>query len=610
MPPKQEPLVAEPLRPAHEDIEAQSKRHRHTTNSSLWHDHTPLFMFFKDQSRRPKLQERLERMMLTENFLAQEPPKYAQGYPNVAGFMAIGGNLAIFRRFDRMAYLSTLHQQSRLLAVEREIDDMDTLDDDFDAIVLGFMKFWKLELEMVEQYHAELFPPTTTESDLEKYLTVSDSTKKRDSVLFTPLESLRWVEIVLKTYPGKIAPYVVLRGNWRQKVKDMDEFAISLVFTKDDPLELPMVFKHTKIHKKDFTLAATWNFKGTDIRDGGPFRPSYLMGKEFQERVHRWFKSSLPSTEDPYDSRTLRVVIWYDRDTVVSPSGISGAIAIASCNQNLKESIESVEKLRYVCQNDWKSKVIPDQGELFLGMEQKYVAVTLNYIASQNLAALRDRSVMANSTRQEDITRLNALNRLEPLLAAYRSSLMTNAQMSRFEAPTHRGLAALRHWFRGGAMKDVQLHRLELQGLSKGVYGQKEHNEDLVAVGAPSGRDYLSRLTKIILPKVFKVRSQAPMQRLDGIYFYSDTKISTLVSVVGALLGVGLLIGAIVGLDQLDTKAARLGLICALTVAFAMVLLFTTTTTRGEVFGATAAYAAVLVVYVGGALGNTPAKSS
>jgi hypothetical protein len=79
------------------------------------------------------------------------------------------------------------------------------------------------------------------------------------------------------------------------------------------------------------------------------------------------------------------------------------------------------------------------------------------------------------------------------------------------------------------------------------------------------------------------------MQDLGGTYFYSDSKIANLVSFIGAFLAVGLLIGAIVGLDQLDKKASRLGLICALTVAFALVLLLTTTSTRGEVFGASAA---------------------
>lgn len=79
------------------------------------------------------------------------------------------------------------------------------------------------------------------------------------------------------------------------------------------------------------------------------------------------------------------------------------------------------------------------------------------------------------------------------------------------------------------------------------------------------------------------------MQDLGDIYFYSEKSVENLVSIIGMVLAAGLLIGAIVGLDRLSNKAARLGTICALTVAFALVLYFTTTSTRGEVFGASAA---------------------
>ena len=80
------------------------------------------------------------------------------------------------------------------------------------------------------------------------------------------------------------------------------------------------------------------------------------------------------------------------------------------------------------------------------------------------------------------------------------------------------------------------------------------------------------------------------MQDLGETYFYSDSRMSMIASFVGSFLAVGLLIGAIVGLDQLHSKGKRLGLICALTIAFALVLIFTTTSTRGEIFGASAAY--------------------
>ncbi|KAH9878019.1 hypothetical protein J1614_003236 [Plenodomus biglobosus] len=554
-----------------------------------------------------------KRIEYTDTPLYQEPPRYAPGYPRVAGFMACGGNLAVFRKFDRMAYLSTLHQQSKLLAVEREIDDMDALDYEFMLVVDELPKEWDLEPWDLKQFHKEQWQSNTTVSTLDEYLGRRRTAKECDSVPFKSLDALRWIEIVFKNGKGLVAPYIILRGNWRQDVKNEDEFTISLVFTSNDPYRLPMVIMRTKYDKKDYTEAASWNIKGSDVLGNGPFKPSCFIGKAFQNLLVPRLLSRLVSPISPdikpteYDSTTLRLIVCYKTTPFQPESETSSAIAIASYTSGPTETIMSTGGLRCISQEDASAGNIPQEDHDLTEFEKKFFSVALEYVERQRFAALKDRSVMVKSSRQEDVTRVNALNRLESLLVAYRSTLITNVQMSRCDAPTTRGLATLRHWFQGG--EELVPSELPLQGAAQGVYTDRKHVEDLVAVGAPSGRDYLSRMMMILLPKVFKIRKQQPMQDLEGAYFYSDTKITALVSVVGAFLGVGLLIGAIVGLDQLDTKAARLGLICALTVAFAMVLLFTTTTTRGEVFGATAAYAAVLVVYVGGALGNSPSAA-
>ena len=68
------------------------------------------------------------------------------------------------------------------------------------------------------------------------------------------------------------------------------------------------------------------------------------------------------------------------------------------------------------------------------------------------------------------------------------------------------------------------------------------------------------------------------------------------------LLAAALLFGAIYTLYYIDSDQIKLGLIAGFTTAFALCVSLITNARRGEVFGACAAYAAVLVVFVSGGL--------
>ena len=69
-----------------------------------------------------------------------------------------------------------------------------------------------------------------------------------------------------------------------------------------------------------------------------------------------------------------------------------------------------------------------------------------------------------------------------------------------------------------------------------------------------------------------------------------------------------LLIGAIVSLYVVTQPAAKLGLVAMYTVLFASSVTLCTNARRAEVFAATAAYAAVLVVFVSGDLGGSKSE--
>lgn len=91
---------------------------------------------------------------------------------------------------------------------------------------------------------------------------------------------------------------------------------------------------------------------------------------------------------------------------------------------------------------------------------------------------------------------------------------------------------------------------------------------------------------------------------------YKNTHITRTVALLDLLLAAVLLIGAIANLYFVTKQAAKLGLIAMYTILFAASVTLCTNARRAEVFAATAAYAAVLVVFVSGELGGGGAGGS
>jgi hypothetical protein len=74
------------------------------------------------------------------------------------------------------------------------------------------------------------------------------------------------------------------------------------------------------------------------------------------------------------------------------------------------------------------------------------------------------------------------------------------------------------------------------------------------------------------------------------------------------VLAAVLLIGAIVNLYLVSKPKAKLGLVAMYTILFASSVALCTNARRAELFASTAAYAAVLVVFVSGDLGGSKSE--
>jgi hypothetical protein len=81
---------------------------------------------------------------------------------------------------------------------------------------------------------------------------------------------------------------------------------------------------------------------------------------------------------------------------------------------------------------------------------------------------------------------------------------------------------------------------------------------------------------------------------------FENTHIVRTVSAFNLVLAAVLLVGVTVNLYVVEKERTKLGLIAIYTLFFASGMMICTNVRRAEVFAATAAYAAVLVVFVSG----------
>jgi formate/nitrite transporter FocA (FNT family) len=87
--------------------------------------------------------------------------------------------------------------------------------------------------------------------------------------------------------------------------------------------------------------------------------------------------------------------------------------------------------------------------------------------------------------------------------------------------------------------------------------------------------------------------------------YFKDPIITTTTRVISVCLAATLLVGSILALYFVANDAARLGILLAFIITFAFGVATTTSASRDSIFAATAAYAAVLIVFISGDLSNS-----
>jgi hypothetical protein len=90
-----------------------------------------------------------------------------------------------------------------------------------------------------------------------------------------------------------------------------------------------------------------------------------------------------------------------------------------------------------------------------------------------------------------------------------------------------------------------------------------------------------------------------PLDHSAGLYNYPDRTITKLSSLVATVVSSVLPIAGVIVLYFVENTLARIGIIAGMTALFSLCLALLTAARKSEIFAATAAFSAVLVVFLG-----------
>ncbi|KAH9908518.1 hypothetical protein F4778DRAFT_350218 [Xylariomycetidae sp. FL2044] len=187
------------------------------------------------------------------------------------------------------------------------------------------------------------------------------------------------------------------------------------------------------------------------------------------------------------------------------------------------------------------------------------------------------------SGRPDAGERMKLILELREKLKTYHETLLLQSQVAQLHHPENRVLAAVKHFFE-------RPHHI-LGGKAKNFLNSPI---DLVVLKAPAEVDYLSN----VLRRYWASEKEETRDGVNHFARFNERSISITVTIINIILAACFLIGPIVGLNFSRSPTAKLVMISLFTAFFALSLGLITNAKRAEIFGASAAYAAVLVVFV------------
>ena len=183
-------------------------------------------------------------------------------------------------------------------------------------------------------------------------------------------------------------------------------------------------------------------------------------------------------------------------------------------------------------------------------------------------------------------------------------TLLRQAQICELNPPSTRVLSTYRDYLEGRGTKADGITNLELLGGRAKTFLSPETETDLIALRKNPEEDLLSKY----LEDHWAFQKHQSTDPIDRTTLYKNSHVVRTVAAISMIIAAILLISAILSLHVVTSDKAKLGLVAMYTILFALSVGVLTNARRAEVFAATAAYAAVLVVFVSGELGGSSGR--
>ncbi|KAF1911088.1 hypothetical protein BDU57DRAFT_109835 [Ampelomyces quisqualis] len=197
-----------------------------------------------------------------------------------------------------------------------------------------------------------------------------------------------------------------------------------------------------------------------------------------------------------------------------------------------------------------------------------------------------------SSSKQHE--RWNLMHRTRATLREYQETLIRQSESAALGTPSKGVLEAFTAEFYGKGPS--------LLGSSETIYNSNDSNtQDLVQIYCTERKDRVSAFLAKHMFRWLQTTASSKSTRVDPrvTYLYTQ-RLDLAVEFFYALLSIALLLGAILSLYFVENPFWRIGIIILFTLLFATCAVFLADGRRLAVFGACAAYAAVLVVFVSG----------
>ncbi|KAH8814405.1 hypothetical protein F5882DRAFT_69499 [Hyaloscypha sp. PMI_1271] len=242
---------------------------------------------------------------------------------------------------------------------------------------------------------------------------------------------------------------------------------------------------------------------------------------------------------------------------------------------------EDKDFIRRNCKINAEKEIIPSEAAL----EALQITKDWTTFVSRAEKDIRDDDFSKNGrTKDHYRKRLDTILEIQTVLKQYQEALILHNKVLQLDSPGSRALEVFKAWF-------------NRKKPFAGKGNKLMENDDIAALRPSQGQDRLSKTLQKRVGWMFQEKRPVPPSWGEMVYF-SEKHLTRAVQILSVLFLALALTGAIIALHYIAPTGWRFGALGGFLLTFALAVGTLTNATTPEMFAATAAFAAVLVVFI------------